>query len=106
VNIASLAAVAGLKHSGAYTAAKHGVAGITRNAALDHPDVKCNAVVPGYIQTPLTSALGEMRTNALEKVNNWIPMKRFGQPEEVAEAIVWLLDDRSLLTIDGGYLAH
>jgi len=112
VNIASLAAIAGLRHSGAYTAAKHGVAGITRSAALDHPEVKCNAVVPGYIETPLTSAPGEMRTNALDKVNNWTPMKRFGRPEEVAEAVVWLLGDRSnfchgsCLTIDGGYLVH
>jgi NAD(P)-dependent dehydrogenase (short-subunit alcohol dehydrogenase family) len=112
VNIASLAATNGLRHSGAYTAAKHGVAGLTRTAALDHPDIKCNAIVPGYIETPLTSAPGEMRNNALDKVNNWTPMMRFGRPEEIAEGVVWLLGYRSnfvhgsLLAMDGGYLTH
>jgi NAD(P)-dependent dehydrogenase (short-subunit alcohol dehydrogenase family) len=112
VNIASLAGVAGLQHSGAYTAAKHGVVGITKTMALDYPEVKCNAIIPGYILTPLTSAPGYMRTNALNKVENWTPMKRFGLPEEVAEANVWLLGNRSnfvhgsCLTMDGGYLAH
>jgi NAD(P)-dependent dehydrogenase (short-subunit alcohol dehydrogenase family) len=112
VNIASLSGLVGLRHSGAYTAAKHGVVGITQTAALDYPEVKSNAVVPGYIQTPLTLAPGEMRRNALDKVENWTPVKRFGLPEEVAESIVWLLGSRSnfvhgsCLTIDGGYLAH
>jgi len=104
--------VAGLHHSGAYTAAKHGVVGVTRTSALDHPEVKSNAVVPGYIETPLTSVLGLMRDNALKKVNDWTPMRRFGRPEEVAESVVWLLGDRSnfahgsCLTIDGGYMAQ
>ncbi|KAI8648288.1 hypothetical protein NCS55_01498000 [Fusarium keratoplasticum] len=112
VNIASLAAVSGLYHSGAYTAAKHGVLGLTRTSSLDHPQVKQNAVVPGWIKTPLTDAPGEMRTNALDKANNWTPLKRFGLPEEVAEAVVWLLGDRSnfihgnVVTIDGGYLTQ
>ncbi|KAE9372852.1 putative 3-oxoacyl-reductase FabG [Stipitochalara longipes BDJ] len=112
VNIASLAAINGLRHSGAYTAAKHGVAGITRTAALDYPEIKCNAIVPGYIKTPLTDAPGEMRTNALIKVNDWTPMQRFGLPEEIAEGVVWLLGYRSsfvhgsCLVMDGGYLTH
>ncbi|CAM1509657.1 Fc.00g033960.m01.CDS01 [Cosmosporella sp. VM-42] len=112
VNIASLSGLVGLRHSGAYTAAKHGVVGITQTAALDYPEVKSNAVVPGYIKTPLTSAPGEMQRNTLEKVNDWTPVKRFGLPEEVAESIVWLLGSRSnfvhgsCLTIDGGYFAH
>ncbi|KAL1877870.1 hypothetical protein Daus18300_002223 [Diaporthe australafricana] len=95
VNIASLSAVAGLRHSGAYTAAKHGVAGITRTASLDYPEVKCNCIAPGYIKTPLTDAPGAMRDNALIKVNDWTPMKRFGLPEEIAEGVVWLLGSRS-----------
>ncbi|KAM5352775.1 hypothetical protein ACJ41O_005497 [Fusarium nematophilum] len=112
VNIASLAAVSGLYHSGAYTAAKHGVLGLTRTSSLDHTSVKQNAVVPGWIKTPLTDAPGEMRTNALDKANNWTPLKRFGLPEEVAEVVVWLLGDRSnfvhgnFVTIDGGYLTQ
>jgi NAD(P)-dependent dehydrogenase (short-subunit alcohol dehydrogenase family) len=112
VSIASLAAINGLRHSGAYTAAKHGVAGLTRTAALDYPEVKCNAIVPGYIKTPLTDAPGEMRTNALIKVNDWTPVQRFGLPEEIAEGVVWLLGYRSnfahgsCLVMDGGYLVH
>lgn len=112
VNIASLAAVSGLYHSGAYTAAKHGVLGITRTGALDHPDIKLNAIVSGWIKTPLTDTPGELRENALNKSHNWTPMKRFGLPEEVAEAIVWLLGDRSnfvhgnFVIMDGGYLTQ
>ncbi|RBQ68200.1 hypothetical protein FVER53590_09978 [Fusarium verticillioides] len=112
VNIASLAAVSGLYHSGAYTAAKHGVLGLTRTSSLDHPQVKQNAVVPGWIKTPLTDEPGEMRDNALDKANNWTPLKRFGLPEEVAEAVVWLLGDRSnfvhgnFVTIDGGFFTQ
>ena len=112
VNIASLAGVSGLRHFGAYRAAGHGVVEITKTMGLDYPSVKCNAVFPSYIKTPLASAPREMRTNALEKINNWVPMKRFRLPEEVAEANVWLLGHRSnfghgsCLTLDGGYLAH
>ncbi|KAF2097817.1 putative 3-oxoacyl-reductase FabG [Rhizodiscina lignyota] len=112
VSIASLAAVNGLQRSGAYTAAKHGVAGLMRTAALDDPEIKNNCIVPGYIKTPLTSAPGEMRENALNKINNWTPMKRFGLPEEIAEGVVWLLGSRSnfvhgsMLTMDGGYLTQ
>ncbi|KAL6918910.1 hypothetical protein ACHAPO_009193 [Fusarium lateritium] len=105
VNITSLATVSGLHHSGAYTATKHGVLGLTRTLSLDHPQVKQNAVVPGWIKTPLTD---EMRNDALDKTNNCMPLKRLGLPEEVAEAVVWLLGDRSnfvhgtFVTIDGG----
>ncbi|KAK2616019.1 hypothetical protein N8I77_002738 [Diaporthe amygdali] len=112
VNIASLSAIVGLRHSGAYTSAKHGVAGITRTAALDYPEIKCNAIAPGYIKTPLTDAPGAMRDNALIKINHWTPMKRFGLPEEIAEGVVWLLGSRSnfvhgsCLVMDGGYLAQ
>lgn len=112
VNIASLSAIAGLRHSGAYTAAKYGVAGITRTAALDYPEIKCNAIAPGYIKTSLTDAPGAMRDNALVKVNDWTPIKHFGLPEEIAEGVVWLLGSRSnfvhgaCLVMDGGYLTQ
>jgi NAD(P)-dependent dehydrogenase (short-subunit alcohol dehydrogenase family) len=110
--IVNIASIAGLRHSGAYTAAKHGVMGITRTAALNYPDVKIDAIAPGYIKTPLTDAPGEMRRNALDKVENWTPMGRFGLPEEIAEGVVWLLGWRSsfvhgsVLAMDGGNLAQ
>ncbi|EWG42569.1 hypothetical protein FVEG_04335 [Fusarium verticillioides 7600] len=112
VNISSIAGLIGIRYSSAYVAFKHGVSGITKNFALDYPEIKVNAVAPGYIATPITSAPGEMSRNAREKVANWVPMKRFGQPEEVAETIVWLLSGRSnfvhgtLIAIDSGYTAQ
>ncbi|KLO94354.1 Uncharacterized protein LW93_11920 [Fusarium fujikuroi] len=112
VNISSIAGLIGIRCSSAYVASKHGVSGITKNFALDYPEIKINAVAPGYIATPMTAAPGEMSRNAHEKVANWVPMKRFGLPEEIAETIVWLLSDRSnfvhgtLIAVDGGYTAQ
>ncbi|RBQ69410.1 hypothetical protein FVER14953_20945 [Fusarium verticillioides] len=112
VNISSIAGLIGIRYSSAYVAFKHGVSGITKNFALDYPEIKVNAVAPGYIATAITSAPGEMSRNASEKVANWVPMKRFGRPEEVAETIVWLLSGRSnfvhgtLIAIDSGYTAQ
>nr|RBR01380.1 hypothetical protein FVER53263_20879 [Fusarium verticillioides] len=112
VNISSIAGLIGIRYSSAYVAFKHAVSGITKNFALDYPEIKVNAVAPGYIATPITSAPGEMSRNAREKVANWVPMKRFGRPEEVAETIVWLLSGRSnfvhgtLIAIDSGYTAQ
>ncbi|KPI36349.1 3-oxoacyl-[acyl-carrier-protein] FabG [Cyphellophora attinorum] len=112
VNVSSIAGHIGIQQSSAYVASKHGVVGLTRTFALENPQVKINAIAPGYIKTPMTSEPGEMSRNAREKVANWTALQRFGLPEEVAEAILWLLSSRSnfvhgtSLAIDGGYLAH
>ncbi|KAF5646988.1 dehydrogenase [Fusarium tjaetaba] len=84
VNIPSIAGLIGIRYYTAYVASKHGVTGITKNFSLDYPEIKINAVAPGYIVTPMTSAPGEMSRDAREKVANWVPIKRFGLPEEVA----------------------
>ncbi|GAF43689.1 SDR family NAD(P)-dependent oxidoreductase [Rhodococcus wratislaviensis] len=113
VNAASVLAHVTMSNVPAYTAAKHGVAGLTRSAALDYAQngIRVNAVSPGAIRTELID-----RTIASGKVSesdyaNLHPMNRLGEPAEVAEAVVWLLSDRSsfvtghCLAVDGGMLA-
>jgi NAD(P)-dependent dehydrogenase (short-subunit alcohol dehydrogenase family) len=89
----------------AYTASKHGVAGLTKTAAVEYirSGIRVNAVCPGFIDTPLTQALGR------EAVGPKIvmPIGRLGTPEEVAEAVIWLCSDAAsyvtghLMIVDG-----
>jgi len=89
----------------AYTASKHGVAGLTKTAAVEYirSGIRINAVCPGFIDTPLTQALG----GKAEGPKIVIPIGRLGTPEEVAEAVVWLCSDAAsyvtghLLMVDG-----
>ncbi len=89
----------------AYTASKHGVAGLTKAAAVEYirSGIRINAVCPGFIDTPLTQALG----GKAEGPKIVVPIGRFGTPEEVAGAVVWLCSDASsyvtghLLMVDG-----
>jgi NAD(P)-dependent dehydrogenase (short-subunit alcohol dehydrogenase family) len=110
VNTASIAGLVGLRTSAHYVAAKHGVVGLTKTAAMEYaPDnIRVNCVNPGYITTPMTKEAVETRGAAiLAKV----PMGRMGVPEEIAEAVVWMCSDRaSFMTgaaqvVDGGYYA-
>jgi NAD(P)-dependent dehydrogenase (short-subunit alcohol dehydrogenase family) len=107
VNMSSTAGVAaGNAGLSSYVAAKHGVVGLTKAAALDYADrgVRVNALMPGPINTR-----PEMEA---ANVGQWVPMKRMGTPEEVAAAAVWLCSDESsyitgaTLAIDGGKLAR
>ena len=108
VNVASILGSVGRRGSGAYTACKHGVMGITRAAALDYAEfgIRVNAVGPGYIRTPLIAHLDAAPVAALH------PMKRLGEPEEIAELILVLASARAsfttggYFTADGGYLAQ
>ena len=113
VNVASILGAVGLAKASAYSAAKHGVVGLTQAAALEYSalGVRINAVGPGFIRTPMNSALEQ---NA--KLNSMLvgahPIGRLGRAEEVAELVVWLASDRaSFVTgayypVDGGYLAR
>ena len=113
VNMASVLGQAGFEQSPAYVAAKHGVLGLTKNAALEYgrQGIRINSVGPGFIQTPLIAGLeqDEQIRNHLVSLH---PMGRLGKPEEVGELVVWLSSDRaSFITgayheIDGGYLAR
>ena len=112
VNIASILGKVGAKGSAAYTAAKHGVVGLTEAAALEYADkkVRINSVGPGYIVTPLlTNILDEATMKAVAGLH---PMGRLGTSEEVAELALWLNSDKasfvtgSYYNVDGGYLAQ
>jgi NAD(P)-dependent dehydrogenase (short-subunit alcohol dehydrogenase family) len=110
VNTSSGAGVIGIKGSPAYTAAKHGVIGLTKSAALDYAaqNVRINAVCPGYIETPMMDRFTGGTPEGRAKVVAEEPAGRMGKPEEVAAAAVWLCSDAAAfmvghaLVIDGG----
>jgi NAD(P)-dependent dehydrogenase (short-subunit alcohol dehydrogenase family) len=113
VNTASILGMVGMASAPAYTAAKHGVLGLTQSAAIAYSGqgVRINAVGPGFIHTPMVHALEDdpIVKAALIAAH---PIGRLGLPEEVAELVVWLASTRaSFVTgayypVDGGYLAH
>jgi NAD(P)-dependent dehydrogenase (short-subunit alcohol dehydrogenase family) len=112
VNTASVMGLVGSwSPASAYSASKHGVVGLTKTAALEYAQqgIRVNCVCPGYIQTAMSAQ------NDPERQSQHIarePLGRVGQPEEVAEAIVWLCSDAAsfvtghTMTIDGGYIAQ
>ena len=112
VNIASILGSAGTKLSPAYVAAKHGVLGLTKAAALEYADknIRINSVGPGYIKTPLI--MNSLDKNALDALVGLHPIGRLGESEEIAELILWLASPKSSFVTgsyypaDGGYLAQ
>ena len=110
VNTGSIAGLIGLSTSCAYVAAKHGVLGLTKTAALEYADdqIRVNAVCPGFIKTRMTEDAMRRRGEAIMALT---PMHRMGEPEEIAEMVVWLCSDRaSFVTgaaynVDGGWMA-
>ena len=114
VNTASAAGLIGLPRAVAYAASKHGVIGITRTAALEYARrrIRVNAVCPGFVETAMVDIWDEMRPGMLDGVRRFNPMRRLGQPDEVAAAIVWLLSDEAsfvnghTLSVDGGVTAQ
>lgn len=110
VNVASIMGFRAFAGQPAYTAAKHGVIGLTKAAALDHATqgVRVNAVAPGFVETPLLSHLSNEKKKAAAALH---PMDRLGQPDEVTSVILFLLSDAASFVTgacyeaDGGYLA-
>jgi NAD(P)-dependent dehydrogenase (short-subunit alcohol dehydrogenase family) len=110
VNTASIAGLIGLRTSAHYVAAKHGVVGLTKTAALEYATdgIRVNCVNPGYVTTPMTKETMEARG---DEIMARVPIGRMGVPEEIAEAVVWMCSDKaSFMTgaaqvVDGGYYA-
>jgi len=110
VNTGSIAGLVGLPNSSAYVAAKHGVVGLTKTAALEYAEanIRVNAVCPGYIKTPMTEPSMRLRGEAILAQT---PLKRMGNPEEIAEMVVWLCSERAsyvsgaAYNVDGGWMA-
>jgi NAD(P)-dependent dehydrogenase (short-subunit alcohol dehydrogenase family) len=115
VNTASALGQVAIPNAAEYVAAKHGVVGLTRAAATDYSaqGIRVNAVLPGIIETPMISRLvaDENFTAYFEQLRVRHPIGRFGRPAEVAEAVAWLLSDKSsfvsgaAISTDGGYTA-
>jgi NAD(P)-dependent dehydrogenase (short-subunit alcohol dehydrogenase family) len=112
VNTTSLQAHISYPRTAAYTAAKHGVLGLTKAIAKEYGEqgIRCNSVSPGVVDTPLTNGVihaPEYKDMLLAP----IPLKRFATPEDIAKAVLWLLSDQAdyingaTIMADGGYLA-
>ena len=110
VNASSGAGVIGIKNNAAYTAAKHGVIGLTRSAGLEYAakGVRINAVCPGYIDTPMIERFAGSSAEARAQVIAQEPIGRMGTPEEIAGTVVWMCSDAAgfmighALVVDGG----
>ena len=111
VNMSSILGSVGLPIASAYTAAKHGVVGLTKAAAIEYAGrgVRINAVGPGWIDTPFTTQIGDQ---FLRRILANQPIRRLGTPQEVAGLVCFLLSDHasfiagSYYPLDGAYTAH
>ena len=113
INLSSILGLVGIGAEDAYVAAKHGVVGLTKNFAIafGQRGVRINCINPGWIETPMTAPIRE--TEAMNtRVQTETPMGRYGKPEEIAKAALFLAsDDSSYMTgaslvVDGGWTAR
>jgi NAD(P)-dependent dehydrogenase (short-subunit alcohol dehydrogenase family) len=114
VNCASVAGMIGFAGLPAYVASKHGIVGLTKTTALEFATqgIRVNVVCPGVIQTPMIDRLTGKTKEAIEQFTGLEPMRRFGLPEEIANAVVWLCSDEAsfvtghVMAVDGGFTAQ
>jgi NAD(P)-dependent dehydrogenase (short-subunit alcohol dehydrogenase family) len=110
VNVASVAGLVGFRNNAAYAASKHGVLGLTKSAALEltRKGIRVNALCPGFTDTPMVRSMNDAMPGMVERLIKSVPMRRLGQVEEIAQAAVFLLSDKSSfmtghgLVLDGG----
>jgi NAD(P)-dependent dehydrogenase (short-subunit alcohol dehydrogenase family) len=111
VNVASVAALVGLRNRAAYCASKGAVVALTRALAVDHVGdrIRVNAVCPGTIETPWVQRLVSDAGESLDALRARQPLGRLGTPDEVADAVVYLATAEfvtgTILTVDGGLTA-
>lgn len=109
INVASISGLVGTNRQHAYVASKHGVVGLTKSAALDWaPDVRVNAIAPGYVSTELTAGIEE-NDELYQSILDDIPIDRFAEPSEIANVAVFLASDLAsyvtgtCFAVDGGW---
>jgi NAD(P)-dependent dehydrogenase (short-subunit alcohol dehydrogenase family) len=113
VNMSSVAGIAGFPFTAPYTASKFAIRGLTRVAALEYAteNIRINAVCPAFVDTPGLRDGAPPESEVYETFAKVQPLNRMARPQEVAEAVVWLLSDAasfvtgSDLIVDGGFLA-
>ena len=114
VNTASVAGLQGIPAGSAYVAAKHGVVGLTKTAALEYAKagIRVNAVCPGAVETPMLKRAFEKVPEMAEGINAAEPVGRMAQPSEIGEAVAWLCSEAASfvtghpMAVDGGYVAQ
>ena len=114
VNCSSIAGLVGFPGISPYVASKHGVVGLTKTAALEYAksNIRVNAVCPGVIQTPMIERFAHGEAQIQQQLVAGEPVGRLGQPNEVADAVVWLSSKGSsfvtgqALAVDGGWVAQ
>jgi len=112
VNCSSIGGILGGNQRGTYHAAKHGVIGLTKSAALEYASkgIRINSICPGIIHTPmLDDMINGGQQDVLDAMLETVPSGRLGRPEEIANAVVWLSSDEAsfvighTLVVDGGF---
>jgi NAD(P)-dependent dehydrogenase (short-subunit alcohol dehydrogenase family) len=114
VNTSSGTGVIGTPQMPIYTASKHAVLGLTKSAALEYAKsgIRINAIVPGVIETDMFGRVAEDNKQVLESLESTTPIGRTGEPQEIANAVVWLLSDKAsfvlghTLLVDGGLISR
>lgn len=113
INCSSMGGLKGARGLSAYAASKFGVIGLTRSAALEYADqgIRINAVCPGFVHTPMEKTVSGGSEEVLKEMEKMVPANRFCEPEEIADAVLWLCSSGATmvigqaLAVDGGITA-
>ncbi|MDJ0276235.1 SDR family oxidoreductase [Sphingomonas sp. 2R-10] len=114
VNCSSLGGFVGVPGRAAYHAAKHGIHGMSKSAALEYAPlgIRINVVAPGIMDTPMVAEMKQAEAGVIEEMMRDVPIKRLGRAEEVSAAVLWLCSPAAsfvvghALAVDGGYVAR